>query len=51
MTAENEKKTDEKNLQIQNLLKTLQNDPQSVFYSVGNLSKSIINKAKKSVYD
>ena len=51
MTEENEKKPDEKNLRIQNLFKTLQNDPKSVFYSVGNLSKTIINKAKKSVYD
>ena len=37
----NEKKPDEKKLQIQNLFKTLQNDPKSVFYSVGNLSKTI----------
>ena len=51
MTEENEKKPDEKNLRIQNLFKTLQNDPKSVFYSVGNLSKTIINKAKKSLYD
>ena len=51
MTEENEEKPDEKNLRIQNLFKTLQNDPKSVFYSVGNLSKTIINKAKKSVYD
>ena len=51
MTEENEKKPDEKNLRIQNSFKTLQNDPKSVFYSVGNLSKTIINKAKKSVYD
>ena len=36
---------------MQNLFKTLQNDPKSVFYRVGNLSKTIINKAKKSVYD
>ena len=51
MTEENEKKPDEKNLRIQNSFKTLHNDPKSVFYSVGNLSKTIINKAKKSVYD
>ena len=31
MTEENEKKHDEKNLRIQNLFKTLQNDPKSVF--------------------
>ena len=51
MTEENKKKPDEKNLRIQNLFKTLQNDPKSVFYSIGNLSKAIINKAKKSVYN
>ena len=51
MTEENEKKPHKKNLQKQNLLKTLQNDPKSVFYSVGSLSKAIINKAKKSVYN
>ena len=51
MTEENEKKPDEKNLRIQNLFKTLQNDQKSAFYSVGNLSKTIIKKAKKSVYD
>ena len=49
MTEENKKKPDEKNLRIQNLFKTLQNDPNSVFYSTGNLSKTIINKVKKSV--
>ena len=47
----NEKKPDEKKLQIQNLFKTLQNDPKSVFYSTENLSKTIIYKAKKSVYN
>ena len=41
MTEENKEKPDEKNLRIQNLFKTLQNDPKSVFYSVGNLSKTI----------
>ena len=51
MTEENEKKPDEKNLRIQSLFKTLKNDPKSVFYSVGNLSKTIINKVQKSVYD
>ena len=51
MTEENKKKPDKQKLRIQNLFKTLQNDPKSVFYSVGNLSKTIINKAKKSVYD
>ena len=51
MTEENKKKPDKQKLRIQNLFKTLQNDPKSVFYSIGNLSKAIINKAKKSVYN
>ena len=40
-----------KNNRIQNLFRNLQKDPKSVFYSVGNLSKSILNKATKSVYE
>ena len=51
MTEENEKKPDEKNLRIQSLFKTLENDPKSVFDRVENLFKTIIDKAKKSVYD
>ena len=35
---------------VENLFKNLQKDPKSVFYSTGNLSKSILNKANKSVY-
>ena len=42
---------DVKNNRIQNLFRNLQKDPKSVFYSVGNLSKSILNKAFKSVYE
>ena len=42
---------DVKNNRIQNLFRNLQKDPKSVFYSVGNLSKSILNKATKSVYE
>ena len=42
---------DVKNNRIQNLFRNLQKDPRSVFYSVGNLSKSILNKATKSVYE
>ena len=40
-----------KNNRIQNLFRNLQKDPKSVFYSVGNLSKSILNKANKSLYE
>ena len=36
---------------VENLFKNLQKDPKSVFYSTGNLSKSILNKANKSVYE
>ena len=43
--------TDIKNNRIQNLIRNLPKDPRSVFYSVGNLSKSILNKATKSVYE
>ena len=40
----------EKNKRIQNLFRTIQKDPKSVFYSISNLSRSILNKAKKSTY-
>ena len=40
-----------KNKQIQNLFRNLQKDLRSIFYSVGNLSNSLLNKAKKSTYD
>ena len=36
---------------LQNLFKNLQKHPKSVFYSTGNLSKSILNKANKSIYE
>ena len=36
---------------VENLFKNLQKDPKSVFYLTGNLSKSILNKANKSVYE
>ena len=36
---------------VENLFKNLQKDPKSVFYSTGNLSISILNKANKSVYE
>ena len=40
-----------KNNRIQNLFKNLQKVPKTVFYSIGNLSQSILNKARKSIYD
>ena len=36
---------------IENLFKSLQKDPRSVFYSIRTLSKSIINKAYKSAHE
>ena len=42
---------DVKNNRIQNLFRILQKDPRSVFYLVGNLSNSILNKANKSFYE
>ena len=35
---------------IQNLFKTLQKDSKSVFYAVGNLSKNVLRKLRKSRY-
>ena len=43
--------SDIKNNRIQNLFRNLQKDPRSIFYSVRNLSRSILNKARKSTYD
>ena len=43
--------SDIKENRIQNLFKNLQKDSRSIFYSVGNLSRSILNKASKSAYD
>ena len=43
--------SDMKNNRIQNLFKNLQKDTRSIFYSIGNLSRSILNRARKSTYD
>ena len=43
--------SDIKNNRIQNLFKNLQNNPRSTFYSIGNLGRSILNKARKSTCD
>ena len=43
--------SDIKNNRIQNLFKNLQKDSRSIFYSIGNLSRSILNNARKSTYD
>ena len=39
------------NIRIQNLFKNLQKDPKNIFYAVENLSRTILNKARKSIYD
>ena len=39
------------NIRIQNLFKNLQKDPKSIFYAVENLIRTILNKARKSIYD
>ena len=39
------------NNRIQNLFRNLQKDPTSIFYSDGNLSKSILNQVNKSIYE
>ena len=39
---------DEVNKRVQNLFRTLQNDPKSIFYTINKLSKTILNKAKKT---
>ena len=36
---------------IQNLFRNLQIDPKSIFYAIENLSRTILNKARKSAYD
>ena len=39
------------NVRVQNLFRTLQNDPKTIFYTINKLSKTISNKAKKATYD
>ena len=43
--------SDIKNNRIQNLFKNLQKDPRSIFYSIGNLSRSILNKVFLNFYN
>ena len=47
----NEIYVDELNARVQNLLRTLQNDPKSIFYTINKLSKTILNKAMQTNYD
>ena len=41
--------SDEKNRRVQNLFRSLQNDPKSIFYTTNKLSKWLIKKSKNSV--
>ena len=43
--------SDIKNNRIQNVFRNLQKDPKSTFYSIENLSRTILNKTRKSTYD
>ena len=43
--------SDRKTNRIQNLFRNLQKDPKSIFYAIENLSRTILNKARKSAYD
>ena len=42
----NEINVNELNRRVQNLFRTLQNDPKSNFYTINKLSKIILNNAK-----
>ena len=43
--------SDIKTNRIQNLFRNLQKDPKSIFYAIESLSRTILNKARKSAYD
>ena len=36
---------------IQNLFRNLQKDPKNIFYAIENLSRTKLNKARKSAFD
>ena len=40
-----------KNIRIQNSFRNLQKDPKSIFYVIEILSRTTLNKARKSAYD
>ena len=46
-----ENSQNELNIRINNLFNTLQKNPKSIFYLVGNVSKTVLNKASKSVFE
>ena len=46
-----ENSQNELNTRVNNLFNNLQKNPKSIFYLVGNLSKTVLNKASKSIFD
>ena len=42
---------DEKDKRVQNLFRSLQNDPKSVFYTTDKITKSLLKKAKMAPYN
>ena len=42
---------DEINRRINNLFNNLQKNSKSIFYLIGNISKTVLNKASKSFYE
>ena len=42
---------DEKNKRVQNLFRSLQNDPKSAFYTTNKITKSLLKKAKMAPYN
>ena len=42
---------DEKDKRVQNLFRSLQNDPKSVFYTTNKIIKSLLKKAKMAPYN
>ena len=42
---------DIKTNRIKNLFRNLQKDPKSIFYTIENMSRATLNKARKSAYD
>ena len=43
--------SDIKTNRIQNLFRNLQKDPKNIFYTIENLSRTILNKVRKSAFD
>ena len=46
-----ENSQNELNTSVNNLLNNLQKNPKSIFYLVGNLSETVLNKVSKSIFD